>query len=542
MPNLNQYAFQFQQPDLPWQIHARVRHSHVGPAKGAMILWFLLAAAAHAASGASIFKIVAQSGQDGLVSIKRNVSINDSGLVAFAATTANGISVLVGDGNSPPRSLTTLPTAGAVDPFLQINNAGMVAAERGPDPPITSDPIIDYVPILGPILVRPGTSDVLSFVQLYDANNPNSGQLVAQADWHSDDYLSYMDYTKVGAFSYLGPAVSVNNLGATAFVADTGVGFNSSYVLAIPGKGADFAFPPSWLLAQPMIADTGEILVKEGPAASAPIVLYSQDLSLPKTVAPAAMGFVALGNAPGISDDGQYIAFYGELNAAGAAALQTTPGPGIFLAGRTPGGFSIRRIVGLEAADGTPQFSSFDAAMRVGVNRQSQDGSVLLVFAAADASGLKGVWAALFDASDPAEFPLSNILQAGDQIGNIGPCDDFCLADPVNVEGQVACWAKSGNQQAVLRAKVAFFDLKVLDANPQFLGEVLLPAQVLDQTTLNAIANASLERTKATADGATRLLLRVQAPAPGWPGGVPTSRWRWLPTSYLKKNQYSQCS
>ncbi len=57
--------------------------------------------------------------------------------------------------------------------------------------------------------------------------------------------------------------------------------------------------------------------------------------------------------------------------------------------------------------------------------------------------------------------------------------------------------------------------LRVLDANPQFLSQTLLPATTLDPLTLNALANASLDRSKAVADGATRLLVRCESTVPG---------------------------
>ncbi len=419
-----------------------------------MIFWFVLAAATDVRAAAYNFTIVAQSGQGGIVSLYKNVSINDSGLVAFAGTTTNGISVFVGDGKSSPWSVTSPPTAGGLDPFLQINNGAMVVTERGPFPPVTSDPVIYYDPILGPIVVYPGTSDVFSFVQLWDANKPTNQQLVAQADWQLENYVYYTDYTKVGAFSYLGPAVSVNNLGAAAFVADTGVGFTSTYVLAIPGMGANFPFPPSWLLAQPLIADTGEILVKTGPGASDPIALYSQDLSSSTTVAAAAMGFVALGNAPGISDDGQYIAFYGELSPKGAGNFHTTPGPGIFLAWYTKGGFSITNLVGLNAADGTPQFSGLDASMRVAVNLQATTRDVAVVFTATNSAGTKGLWCCIFNPTSGSIAGPGPLLQQGDATVTGATVQDICIFDSVNTQEQIAIWTQTDSGQAVMLGNV----------------------------------------------------------------------------------------
>jgi pimeloyl-ACP methyl ester carboxylesterase len=57
--------------------------------------------------------------------------------------------------------------------------------------------------------------------------------------------------------------------------------------------------------------------------------------------------------------------------------------------------------------------------------------------------------------------------------------------------------------------------LTILDANPMFLSQKLLPTSDLDAPTLSALASASVERAKAAADGVTCVLLRCHVPSPG---------------------------
>jgi hypothetical protein len=63
------------------------------------------------------------------------------------------------------------------------------------------------------------------------------------------------------------------------------------------------------------------------------IQLYNYDLTSSQLIAslvdPAGW-WTALGYSPGISDDGKIVTFFGNLTAAGATALKTTAGPGIF--------------------------------------------------------------------------------------------------------------------------------------------------------------------------------------------------------------------
>ncbi len=57
--------------------------------------------------------------------------------------------------------------------------------------------------------------------------------------------------------------------------------------------------------------------------------------------------------------------------------------------------------------------------------------------------------------------------------------------------------------------------ISILDANPEFLEDILLPSRRLDSAMMQVLGRSSKERQSAVADGATTLLLRCQTPVPG---------------------------
>ncbi|MGR8930975.1 MAG: hypothetical protein ACU836_10060 [Gammaproteobacteria bacterium] len=66
--------------------------------------------------------------------------------------------------------------------------------------------------------------------------------------------------------------------------------------------------------ARPRIADTGQIVVRDGNSPTDPIVLYDYELN-PETkevIAGAFNGFTSLGSAPNISADGKIVVFFGD--------------------------------------------------------------------------------------------------------------------------------------------------------------------------------------------------------------------------------------
>ena len=391
-------------------------------------------------------RVIAATGLAGLTTISNCVSINAAGLVAFSGITASGSGSFVADANGP-RAVRPINGNSQMGTNLQLNDAGSIIARRGTFF-FTQPPISVYVPNWGWVTIEPGYSESYDYVQSWAANGSGGMELIAEGRVRTA--ADTLQTNKVGPFAGVGWTVTNNNVGQVAFAADLGNGFTSNYAVATP-KLDGFNTYSCTGIPFPMLADDGRMVFRSGSAATTPIVLLNYDFTAAETIASTGLGFTALGRMPGISDDGQYVAFYGDLSSAGAATLGTTAGPGIFLSYQTHQGRVIKRVVGLSGQGGTALFSALDGNQRVGVNSQSQDGKVLVAFAGTNSDGVKGVWAARFDPASPLAVRMMTVILQSDRIGGIGPWDEFRLADPVNTNDQIAFWAKSGAQQAVIR-------------------------------------------------------------------------------------------
>lgn len=104
---------------------------------------------------------------------------------------------------------------------------------------------------------------------------------------------------------------------------------------------------PAGSTAYPQIADTGDILVVYGGSSTSPIEIYNQSLSTVQTIVANISNFSAIGTQPGISSDGNVVAFYGEPNAAGA--LLYGANPGIFASVKTGSTWTVVRVTGSNA-------------------------------------------------------------------------------------------------------------------------------------------------------------------------------------------------
>jgi hypothetical protein len=108
---------------------------------------------------------------------------------------------------------------------------------------------------------------------------------------------------------------------------------------------------------KPMIADDGTVVVQvggTGTQSNQQILVYPPGLGSPFVVADTNNHWVSLDNDPGISRDGRIVAFQGNVDAVGAAAIGTTNGPGIFVAIDEGAGFGsakILRITGTRVED-----------------------------------------------------------------------------------------------------------------------------------------------------------------------------------------------
>jgi len=139
---------------------------------------------------------------------------------------------------------------------------------------------------------------------------------------------------------------SVNNNGDAVMPA---LNKQSAYVLVSikDGAVAGQLQLPAGTSAYPQIADTGSILVVDGGTATSPIEIYNQTLSSVQTVVANSTYFSAIGTEPGISPDGNVVAFYGEPNAAGAVLYGSNPG--IFAYAKNGSTWTTVRVTGINA-------------------------------------------------------------------------------------------------------------------------------------------------------------------------------------------------
>ena len=398
---------------------------------------------------------IARKGQAGLTKIHANVSINDSGAVALPGETAAGKTAFVGNGTALWTVLKpgSGETGSMVRERVHLNNLDQVLMLRGTFL-IQSDPVIQWVPIIGPIVVSPGSIDTHDFLQFWNADGSGSPRTMANAFTHAEYDLVTYPTRKMGLFWRLGPEFCANNQGQVAFVADQGQESSPSYVLVTRETTNSYVTLPVWSGIQPMLADDGTIVFQDGPSASGAIFTldYLMSANGVQLIAAPSMGFTALGRAPGISDDGRYVAFYGDLSKDGASLWGTQPGPGIFLHDRNNPNRPLVRVAGLAAQECLWGLSEFQANTRVGVNAQAEaGGEVLVVFTASDHRG-KGVFLGRYHPGGQAGGQVAAIAHAGESLNGLGPFTSFALYDPINTHAQIAFWA-GGDSEAVFRAE-----------------------------------------------------------------------------------------
>ena len=203
-------------------------------------------------------------------------------------------------------------------------------------------------------------------------------------------------------FDQIYPSISINNFGEPVYVTRSGqattiltTGIRPAFsLLPLPSTGDSI---------RPMMSDCGSLVARAGGNPTDPIRHYFKDFSEYETIASSLDGFVSLGQSPSVSDLCEIITFYGDLNQAGADAIGTNAGPGIFasievdktkgfrkivrLAGRLienipasggnddgycdPGEACLQAELGFNSAGAPIYFNAFDAAGRVGIAHQS---------------------------------------------------------------------------------------------------------------------------------------------------------------------------
>ncbi|HEY3268262.1 MAG TPA: GH25 family lysozyme [Armatimonadota bacterium] len=364
------------------------------------------------------YEVVAQTGSGGITGIGSGVSINDSGAVAFSATTTAGNNIYVAD--LPPighpatvRNINSaFANSGRVfGNAVQINNTGWVIARDRYSGPYYLERLWN---------ATPGQENTFTTLARGGSLFPNP------------DFDSVVDYP------------SVNNINQDVFYALTGGSTNTALATGVTPSFSTLIFPGLQTL-RPMLADDGTVVLRAGNTSTSRIAIYSYSLDSPVSIGGPEQ-FAALGRSPGISDDGHLIAFYGDLNATGAQQLGTTAGPGIFVYSRSTDGNKLVRVA---TASSTGPVGSFSADDRVAVN---SNGAV--VYMAFDPSGKKCLFVSHVNSrTDPPwvydPFP---ILHQGDSLAGLsGTVQSIDINDPINEKGLIALWVSTGSGQAVLR-------------------------------------------------------------------------------------------
>ena len=416
-----------------------VRFSDAGRLRICGLILLILASGLSGASPSDYYtyQIIAKTGQvvagqTALTGMGDSPSVNAAGVVAFIGQFIGGEGVVAGDGINP--LILVSPNRVASNIFfgraVQIADSGQI---------IATDRAVGNPP--------------LYWVRRWDVNNPGSSLTVATSN------VAFPQFDAVFAFG-----TTSNN----TKVAFGGLQHNSANTLLATATTSPFLccttiVMPNNSLLRPMIADDGRVVVKFGNALADPIRLYSFDLSTFTTIADSA-DFLATGNSPGISEDGQIVTFYGDVNVSGSAKYG--PGKGIFAS--IDVGTPTRKIVRV-AGVSAGGFTDFVDG-RVGVNgTQATQRGVTIVYRATHTTG-DGVYssrlsffgssAAAFSPATPQQVSVglpTPVLKIGDSIpGLTGTVQTFNLGDPVNSRdrGDVTLWVStSAAEQAVLRAR-----------------------------------------------------------------------------------------
>lgn len=385
---------------------------------------------------------VAWTGLGDLSGFIASASINDFGELAFRAQFGAGQAVFAVDTDNTLSNLTAFLTGATrvFGPYLQINNNHLVIAR---------DQLAGSPPS--------------SFIRVWDATNPESFRLIERSAIGSfctgginggracttvgdcpplvccllgvcsgSPCAPPICSTSPGYDAVVNPTIS--NLDQVAYTGFKGV---ANYLITEGPAGDASTSTPDGVF-RPMIADDGTIVVKAGTATNSPIATYRADLTSNQNVSGA--GFIQTASLPGISDDGDVVAF--------AADKGGTLKQGIYVAARVGGVYSAPILVAGEAISDLGKgparesivFSDISMTDRVGVTHLSRGAAgiegdtTIVTFIATPSNGAfvpiageppqfsaaRGIWAVRIDFLSPSEIapPLGPlpILQIGDSI------------------------------------------------------------------------------------------------------------------------------
>ena len=388
------------------------------------------------------YEIIAQTGtsvgDSNPVDLSDASSINDTGKVAFIARDqagSRGRVILIHDGNVERNFIIGNPAT--VSDYVQVNNADQIIFRQGFD-----DGLVSHINRL---------------------DSSSGGVTIASGS---------LTTAFSAPFDIVLPWTSLNNNGRGVFSADV----DSFTILGSRAGGSgDHDISPGltgFPNLFPMIADNNTTVIRWGGTNDSPLLRFiNTDLDTANFIAESDQ-FNAIGEMPGISDDGIVVVFFGD---------HKTEGGGIFISLFNGADFSPKKIVGL--IDHPPvvpiavyvdsnntgvyelgeedigRFGNFSIAPRVAVNRTCVDsiGKYAVVYIAFDINETMGLYVSHVDINNPELIRVSEpslVVEVGSHISELeGKVNNIHIYDPINNASQIALTVHTENStEAVVRA------------------------------------------------------------------------------------------
>ncbi len=430
----------------------------------------LLAVAASSVSAQTPPELMAVSGGE-LQSIDALVGINNAGTVAFVARNAIGSEGYVSHTPGAWTEITFFASATRTYGGAAINNAAQPQ-----------------------VAIRDRVSGAPGFwlVRRWNADGSRLFDVVGRSPTHFDSAATYVDLNDSGQIAF-----SALVSGSTRTRLYVGSAEPPTTVAEFSGN----------VLVRPQISNSGEIVARDNQNR---ILVWTIPGPLTTQVSTGVPAFVSVGAEPGISANGDAVAFAGDRGT----------GNGVFVSIRNG---TMRQLLRL-AGERSDSFTDIDAANRVGVTSMGAvtdanglRGTAVFV---GTLDGLRGVYAADFTARLVAgtlrttlscAFP---VVVAGDAVGGRTVAADFRLFDPINAGGTVALWATlTDGSSAVIRATPRrVTPIRQCDAR---WGDVLYAADDATPPTTDLIADFS-DRLRDPKASPAALLPPNQIVTPTW--------------------------
>ena len=425
------------------------------------------------------FDVIAVDGTPGLTQVFQAPSINEQGAVSYVGRNTGaggGIYVSKNSGVSPVLinpGLAGNPNRVVIGPS-QINNSNQVLTKEN----------------------DVSTTPQQQFLRRSDGNTTNSSVIVTAAnapggfnDW--DDIWN---------------GITLNNGNQAAWNARKTTDLNK-LITGFRPTFSQLNLPGGANTLRPMVGDDGRVVVRAGGTATDPILLYAYALTTPAPIAIASTpAFTAMGQSPGISDDGAVIAFYGVEGGNPGIFINIDVGGGTRQNFRIAGGLQVETPLmggnndgvcdsgepcqpgelGRDTSGNAISFTSFDADSRIAVANQAvaptgiDNDTVLVSFIGTPSSASsapqyfsnqRGLWTIRVDIKTesgsirPKPATAFPVIQVNDTIGtrtvtNVAVYDQIANAltdDAGNTRTQhrgdhkVAFWAATNSGNIIVR-------------------------------------------------------------------------------------------